>query len=236
MANYTRMEIIKSRNDKLHYLSEMIDFNGSKSMGTANDWSNLFIKLTIDYPTAWTIYHNEDHIDENYYVDKYIQKYGRWKHGNHNINAGHNELGMAYSEWVQETNKLQEFGLGDSPDFSAKCGNNRVQGDIGGCTPIAFHNGIRSLGWHDLWITVFGLNTQLIIEFSYWVGFLYSSLISYGIECNSNLSIENDVKDIFFCPIHNVWTIDNKSRNKLYKYFGHTGEKIGIPAQMEMNI
>jgi len=134
----------------------------------------------------------------------YVDKYGRWMHSAGYTEA-HNNLGMAWAWWANEYSRFDKLFLSDSPDIYGELEGQRVIGDIGQCTYIAWCDGIMgSFGFHDLWISVLDYDTQVVVEAQANIGMMMSTVISTKLfPTPENIKREKEnLISYFDCPLH----------------------------------
>ena len=152
---------------------DMVRFQPALGVSTIG-WMETLKELLIELPTSWSVV-NVLLLEE--FAEFWIERHGEWKHGSGRTKS-HNELGMSYAWWaLHEASALNELHLSDSPDFSGSMllpdgvhsspTSARVCGDIGKCTPVALLAGLRTMNFHDVWISVADWQTQVLIEFGY---------------------------------------------------------------------
>ena len=105
----------------------------------------------------------------------------------------------------------------------------RVCGDIKKCTPVALVAALKSLNFHDVWISVLDWDTQVFIQFGY-------SPAQYGLfnistQLGRIRDYEQTMKDIFFCEGCNTWSISEESRQKLIEWSQSQRTPTTIPSR-----
>ena len=228
------IKAIKNEIEKKALLSDMVNFKRALSV-SAIGWVEYFSLMLVELPTAWFVI-NEPLKDE--FADLWIEGYGRWKHSGGRTGA-HNRLGMAYAWWaLHEVKGLDEIHLSDSPDFRGVMTTPAnmhgtptrvsVRGDIGKCTPVAMLFSLRSLSFHDVWISVLDWETQIFIQFGYspgrFISYRIDSLVS-GIDDHFQA-----MKDIFFCEGCDEWSITEDSRERFMASWKLEGKHAGYQA------
>lgn len=200
---------ITRRSDKERLLESMVRFKSQLGY-TSLQWMRFFDSMLIEAPVHWNLITLEQPLEEEW-AAMWAARRGKW----HHAGAGHNALGMAFAWWaLYQHQTLDELELVDSPDLVGRLANHRVHGDIGECSPGALLEGLRFSSWHDLWISVLDWNEQLVLEFDYNIGgIIHQPLLEiFNTVTGEKRLSEADLRDIYFCPEHQMWILSEEDR------------------------
>ena len=206
-----------SKQNKRDLLADMVRMQPALGI---NNWWPYLEQWLIEFPVHWSILELYQPISSSW-ADIWIAKHGPWYHGGHSQEA-HNRLGMAYAAFMTESEygTLDSITLQDSPDFVGHLGDKRIMGDVGDCSALAMFNALGSFFFHDLWVSVLGDRTQVILEFWYGPGALRADLLGFRGGFGgppTKQQVSNCVRSAFYCPDCDMWTIDAASVARLYK-------------------
>ena len=196
--------------ERRDWLEQMVRFQNQT--GTrAWRWEESLRFFTVDLPAKWWLLKLKEPIDAGF-ADLWAKEHGEWRHKSYR--GPHETLGMAYAWWATKNSGLKKLQLADSPDLSAECGNRRAAGDIGRCSPLAFLEGLRSLEFHSLWISVLDESTQILVEFLYHPGWFIVYNVQYGLGLSTNRDAA--IGKAFWCSHCKRWSVSETFRNSLW--------------------
>lgn len=131
--------------------------------------------ITTSTSAHWTEVDLEPPIDLRL-AQTWREKRGEWEHGG-SSSKHHNEVGMAFGQWVLDSGLFEVIHLSDMPDFHALMHGCTVLGDIGRCSAWAMLRNLQSMTMRNaLWMTVFSAKKQILIEFPFSPGELISTM------------------------------------------------------------
>lgn len=203
---------ITDRDEKIAKLDLIVDYRrAGKSVGKT---INALIGWLIDLPVHWAEVTPDRQLTQHD-VDQWIAKHGAWKH----TGKEHNDLGMAFANYLEQQPSIQSIELGDSPDIYgyvhapeqwADREPAQLMGDIGRCSWSALHDGLAGLRAHDMWISVGPQGRHVALEFGYHIGAWMANRVGNLFSPNYQYSDETLHKLVYCHRCNNEVSDDEK--------------------------